>query len=72
MIEWILNAMLAVQSHLPTIPTNIAIYSGCVIVILIFAVALWVAFIIPLHTWIEREKEDERIRLEIYDKKTYD
>jgi hypothetical protein len=67
MIKWILNALLAVQSHLHTIPTNIAIYGGCGVVLLIFAVALWVAFIIPLHTWIEREKEDERIRLEIYD-----
>jgi hypothetical protein len=72
MIEWILNALLAVQSHLPTIPTNITIYGGCGLVLLIFAVALWVAFIMPLHAWIKREKEDERIRLEIYDKKTYD
>jgi len=74
MIEWIPNALLIVQSHLPKIPTNIAIYGACGIVLLLFAVALYIAFVIPLQTLLEREKEDERIRLEIYNRslKTYD
>ena len=69
MPEWILNALLAVQSHLPTIPTNIAIYGGCGAVLLIFAVALWVAFWLPFERAIAVMKADELYKksLDTYD-----
>lgn len=44
------------MAELPIIPPYMAIVATCALIVLAFAVALWIAFVVPLQALLELEK----------------